>query len=244
MSAEALFTHNNLLWILFVIVDLSITVAVFRFFGKPGLFVLVVASIIVANIQVTKTVVLFGLTATLGNALYGSIFFATDILSEVYGKSEARRCVWLGFLAMGLVLLWMAFGLRFLPAPSDMAHDALAQVFGVLPRIVAGSLAAYLVSQHHDVWAFHFWRARTGGRHLWLRNCASTMASQGIDTLIFCSIALWGLYPTGIWLEILLTTYVLKWAVALMDTPFIYFAVRLRPPDVPLQARPDAGGVL
>ena len=221
--------YNNLLWLSFVLVTLSVSVVVFRFFGKQGLAVLVVASVIVANIQVTKTVMLFGLTATLGNALYGSIFFATDVLSEVYGRREARRCVWLGFLAMCLVLLSMGFALRFIPAPSDVAHDALEQVFGLLPRIVAGSLVAYVVSQHHDIWAFHFWRKRTGGRRLWLRNCVSTMTSQAIDTVLFCSIALWGLYSTSVWLEILLTTYALKWVVSLLDTPFIYLAVRVRP---------------
>jgi len=230
---DTVLTHNNLLWLAFVLVSLTIAVGVFRSFGRLGLYVLVVAAVIVANIQVTKTVVLFGLTATLGNALYGTVFFSTDLLSEVYGKREARRCVWLGFIAMGLVLLWMAFGLSFVPAASDMSHDSLQQVFGVLPRIAAGSLIAYLVSQHHDVSAFHFWRRRTGGRHLWLRNCASTMVSQAIDSLLFCFIALWGLYSTGIWLEILITTYVLKWLVAVLDTPFIYLAVRLSPPGKP-----------
>ncbi len=228
---DTILTHNNLLWAVFVLVDLAIAVAMFRCFGKQGLFVLVVASVIVANIQVTKTVILFGFTATLGNALYGSVFFATDILSEVYGKREARRCVWFGFITMALVLLWMAFGLSFIPAASDMTHDALQEVFGVLPRISTGSLVAYLVSQHHDVSAFHFWRKRTGGRYLWLRNCASTMVSQAIDSVLFCFIALWGLYSTGIWLEILLTTYVLKWIVAMLDTPFIYLAMRLKPAD-------------
>ena len=228
---DTILTHNNLLWPAFVLVDLAIAVAIFRYFGKQGLFVLVVASVIVANIQVTKTVILFGFTATLGNALYGSVFFATDILSEVYGKQEARRCVWFGFITMALVLLWMAFGLSFVPAASDMNHDALHQVFGILPRIAAGSLVAYLVSQHHDVSAFHFWRKRTSGRYLWLRNCASTMVSQAIDSLLFCFIALWGLYSIDIWLEILLTTYVLKWIVAVLDTPFIYLAMRLKPAD-------------
>lgn len=237
MTVEMLLTHNNLLWVAFVLVDLTVAVAVFRFFGKQGLVALVVASVIIANVQVTKTVVLFGLTATLGNALYGSVFFATDILSEVYGRQEARKCVWLGFLTMGLVLLWMSFGLSFLPGPFDLAHDALEQVFGFLPRIALGSLVAYLVSQHHDVSAFHFWRRRTQGRHLWLRNCASTMVSQAIDSVLFCFIALWGLYPTATWLEILLTTYLLKWVVALIDTPFVYLAVRLKPSDLPVSER-------
>lgn len=230
---DTLVTFNNLLWFAFVLADLALAVLVFRFFGKEGLYVLVVASVIVANIQVTKTVVLFGLTATLGNVLYGSTFFATDVLSEVYGKREARRSVWLGFVAMGLVVVWMQFGLGFVPGPEDLAHESLTTVFGLMPRVAAGSLVAYLASQHHDVLAFHFWKAKTRGRFLWLRNCASTMVSQAIDSVLFCFIALWGLYDTGIWLEILATTYILKWVVALLDTPFIYLAVRLHPPGRP-----------
>ncbi|MCK5585125.1 queuosine precursor transporter [Candidatus Bipolaricaulota bacterium] len=224
---DNLFAFNNVFWLAFVLVDLILAVFVFRFFGKQGLYVLVVASVIVANIQVTKTILLFGFTATLGNVLYGSTFFATDVLSELYGKRAARRGVWLGFVAMGLVVVWMQFGLAFVPGPDDMAHDSLTTVFGIMPRIAVGSLIAYLVSQHHDVFAFHFWKARTRGRFLWLRNCASTMVSQAIDSVLFCFIALWGLYDTATWLEILATTYVLKWLVALLDTPFIYLAVRL-----------------
>ena len=230
---DILVTSNNLLFLAFVLADLGLAVLVFRFFGKEGLYILVVASVIVANIQVTKTVVLFGLTATLGNVLYGSTFFATDVLSEVYGKREARRSVWFGFVAMGLVVVWMQFGLGFVPGPEDMAHDSLATVFGLLPRVAAGSLIAYLVAQHHDILAFHFWKARTRGRFLWLRNCASTMVSQAIDSALFCFIALWGLYDTGTWLEILATTYILKWVVALLDTPFIYLAIRLHRPERP-----------
>jgi len=218
------------LWLVFVVVGLATTILVFRLFGKEGLYVLVVASVIIANVQVTKTVVLFGFTATLGNVLYGSVFLATDVLSELYGRKEARRCVWFGFTAMGLVVLWMTFGLAFEPAPGDFAHDSLSTIFGVMPRIAAGSLVAYLVSQHHDISAFHFWRRVTAGRYLWLRNCASTMASQAIDSLLFCFIALWGLYDAAIWLQILLTTYVLKCVVALLDTPFMYLAVRFAPP--------------
>jgi len=225
---------TELLWFVFALVGLGTTILVFRVFGKEGLYVLAVASVIVANIQVTKTVVLFGLTATLGNVLYGSVFLATDVLTELYGRREARRCVWFGFVAMGLVVVWMLFALAFEPAPGDFAHDSLATVFGVMPRVAAGSLVAYLVSQHHDIVAFHFWKKRTAGRHLWFRNCASTMVSQAIDSVLFCFIALWGLFDVNTWLQILLTTYVLKWAVALLDTPFLYLAVRFAPPkDLP-----------
>jgi len=236
--SDIFFTFNNLLGLVSALVALSLTVVVFRIFGRDGLYALVVAAVIIANVQVTKTVVLFGLTATLGNVLYGSVFLATDVLSEVYGTREARRCVWLGFMAMVLTVVWMQFALWYVPGPEDFAHDALSTVFSLMPRVAAGSLIAYLVSQHHDISAFQFWRRKTQGRLLWLRNCASTMVSQAIDSVLFCFIALWGVYELNTWLEILATTYLLKWAVALLDTPFIYLAVRFGSRNRPV---PGAG---
>jgi len=227
MDSGTLF--NSLFWIGFIIADLSLAILIFRFFGKNGLYAIIVASVITANIQVVKTVEIFGFVATLGNVLYGSIFLATDILNEVYGKKEARRGVWLGFIGMALMTLWMQFGLRFIPHASDFAQDALSTIFSLMPRIAAGSMTAYIISQHHDVWAFQFWKKKTGGRFLWLRNNASTLVSQAIDSAIFCTIAFWGVFDTNIWIQILTSTYVLKLLVALIDTPFIYWAKRLSP---------------
>jgi uncharacterized integral membrane protein (TIGR00697 family) len=225
MESEILF--NNLLWVAFIILDLSFAIVIYRFFGKFGLYVIIVASVITANIQVLKIVQLFGSVATLGNVLYGSIFFATDILSEVYGKQAARRAVWLGFIGMVLMTIWMQIGLKFIPDISDFSQDSLSTIFSLMPRIAAGSMIAYIVSQHHDILSFLFWKNKTKGKFLWLRNCASTMVSQAIDSIIFCTIALWGLFDTDIWLQILATTYLLKWLVAVMDTPFIYLAIKV-----------------
>ncbi len=221
------FLSNEVLWILFLILDLSVALILFRLFGKLGIFVLIAISIILCNIQVTKLVTLFGFTATLGNVLYGSLFFSTDILSEFYGKREARKGVVLGFIALLMTAVYMQLSLRFKPAPDDFAQPHLKVIFGFLPRIALGSILAYLASQYHDVWAFHHWKRVTHGRHLWLRNNFSTMVSQFIDSLIFCFIAFWGVYSFAVWKDILLTTYFLKWAVALLDTPFIYFARHL-----------------
>jgi len=227
MESEILF--NNLLWIGFIFIDLSLIILIYRYFGKFGLYAIIVASVITSNIQVLKTVQLFGLVATLGNVLYAGIFFATDILNEIYGEKAARRGVWLGFIGMALATLWMQIGLMFIPDVSDFAQDSLVTIFGLMPRIAAGSMVAYLVSQHHDIWAFLFWKNKTKGRFLWLRNNASTMVSQAIDSITFCTIALWGVFDTNTWLQILATTYLLKLCVAALDTPFIYLAKRLSP---------------
>jgi hypothetical protein len=217
-------TFNIWFWFLFVFIDLSLAVLMYRLWGSKGLYTIIAASIIVSNIQVVKTIQLFGLVATLGNVLYGSIFFATDVLSEVYGKKSARRGVWLGFCAMVLMTIWMQLALRFVPDASDFAQGSLETLFGLMPRIAAGSLIAYLLSQHHDVFAFHYWKDKTKGKYLWLRNCASTTVSQAIDTVVFCGIAFIGVFPWSVWVQILLTTYFLKFLVMLVDTPFIYWA--------------------
>jgi uncharacterized integral membrane protein (TIGR00697 family) len=94
-----------------------------------------------------------------------------------------------------------------------------------VPRIVLASMVAYLVSQHHDVFAFSFWRRKTKARFLWLRNNASTMVSQALDTGLFITIAFWGTVPNNILVNMLITQYIIKLAIAALDTPFCYLMV-------------------
>ena len=235
---------NEYVWIGFLLLDLVAALIVYRLFGRVGLYALIVMNIIVCNLQVMKIIRLFGLTTTLGNILYASVFFSTDVLAEMYGKKEARLGVWLGFSMLVLATVYMQVALLFVPDKSDFINPALVKIFSLYPRVVAASLLAYLISQLHDVWAFDFWRRRMEGRFLWLRNNASTMASQALDSIVFCTVAFWGLFPLTDFLQILLTTYVIKFVVAAADTPFIYLARRLKPPDLALadQGRDTAAG--
>jgi uncharacterized integral membrane protein (TIGR00697 family) len=126
----------------------------------------------------------------------------------------------------------MQVALWFTPAESDEFQPHLVALFGFLPRVVAASLVAYMLSQFHDVWAFHWWRERFAGRHLWLRNNASTMVSQLIDSTVFVGLAFAPLPILGTipgfetWplvLSVWVTTYVIKLFVAVVDTPFLYW---------------------
>lgn len=213
---------NELLWGLFIAFDFTLALFAIFFFGKKALYVIIAADIIICNLQVIKTIEIFGFVATLGNVLYGSIFLATDLLSEIYGKQEARKGVWLGFFALIFMTVSMQIALQFQPHASDFSQGAMQTIFGFLPRITLASLTAYLLSQHHDVWAFHFWKKKTAGKYLWLRNNASTWVSQAIDTLVFVSIAFYGVFEFSILLSILFTTYFLKIIVAILDTPVVY----------------------
>lgn len=221
---------NELLWLSFAFIDLLAVVALFHIFGRAGLFAFISFSLVLCNIQVMKTVELFGLTTTLGNILYAGTFLATDLIGEFFGKKEAKRAVLLGFATLALATLYMQIALIFTPAEGDFAQEHLATLFGFLPRIALGSMAAYLISQWHDVWAFHYLREKTQGRMLWLRNVASTSVSQMLDSVVFVLIAFYGVFKGPVLLEILLTTYLMKLIVAVLDTPFIYLAKRLGAP--------------
>ena len=216
---------NELLWFIVFLVDFGALLLFYRFLGKLGLFAWVAMATLIANIQVIKVISLFGVSATLGNVLYASIFLATDILSENYSKRDAALAALIGFVSMLALPVLMTLSLLFKPGADDFSQEALQTLFGVVPRVVAGSAVAYIVSQLHDVWSYHFIkRLKPSTRMLWLRNNGSTLVSQLLDSLIFATIAFYGLYPARVFWEIVLTTYLLKAVCAVLDTPFIYLA--------------------
>lgn len=194
----------------------------------PEIAVGVFASLtVLANLLAVKTISFGPFIAPAAVLVYASTFLLTDILSELFGEEKARLAVWTGFVANMVMLVSVLIAVRWSASP--LMDPGLASsfdaVFGFAPRIVVASMIAYLVSQHHDVWAYGFWRKKTGGRHMWLRNNASTMTSQGIDTLIFITLAFYGLVPNSILLQMMAGQYVIKILIAALDTPFIYLAL-------------------
>jgi hypothetical protein len=224
---------NEFLWLILLVANFLLIIFSYRIFGKQGLFIWVPIAAIVANIQVIQAIELFGFSATLGNIVYASSFLVTDILSENYDRKEANRAIWIGFFSVISMTLLMNIALYFSPLPNDdfaqTTHHSLSTIFEFMPRIVIASMLAYIISQKHDIWAYHFWRKRFSSRKLiWLRNNLSTMVSQLIDSLIFTVIAFYGIFETPVLIEIIISTYVLKWVVAAADTPFIYWAVHIK----------------
>lgn len=218
---------NEWFGLIFAIINFILVLAMYRLFGKTGLFVWIGFSTVMANLQVVKTIEMFGLTATLGNAMYGTAFLVTDILNEKYGKEEAKKAVWLGFFTLLSMTLIMQMVLMFKPHETDFAQESLSTLFSVLPRIAAGSLAAYLVSQFTDVYIFTYLKKKfPKDGQFWIRNNGSTMISQLLDSLVFTSIAFLGVFPLEEWIQIFITTYLLKFIVAVLDTPFGYIAKR------------------
>lgn len=228
---------NELLWIFLLVVSFLGILLAYRLFGRIGLYVWIAFSIIIANMQVMKTVEVFGFVTAMGNIIYGTIFLATDILNENYGRKEAQKAVWLGFFVLIAITVIMQISLKFIPHESDLLSPALEQIFGFLPRIAVASLTAYLISQLFNVLIFNFLKKKTKGKRLWLRNNISTMISQLLDNVIFTFIAFVGLFGLFGWgqifewsiiLQIFVVSYVMKFIVAVADTPFIYWAKKLK----------------
>lgn len=136
---------NDVLWILFAVIHFIIVLLFYKGFGKTGLFVWIGFATVCANLQVVKTVELFGLTATLGNIMYGTVFFATDVLNEKYGPREARKAVWLGFSTL-LALTCAMQGLFYINRLRQISHSRPLRRFLVFCRVLRSEASWLLFS--------------------------------------------------------------------------------------------------
>ncbi|MDR1101372.1 MAG: queuosine precursor transporter [Clostridiales bacterium] len=220
---------NEALFFATVIVYFSMLLAAYKIFGKTGIFVWTAVSGILCNLEVIKMVDIFGMNVTLGNVLYSTTFLATDILTEKYGKQAAKEAVWIGFFASAALIIITQFAVAFQPNSLDSAHESLRQIFLTTPRIVMASTVTYLVSQNFDIFVFSAIRRATGGKLLWLRNNVATLAAQLVDTAVFTLLAFFGAISHSAALNLILTSYALKIALSLLDTPFLYLAMKIRP---------------
>ncbi|RIM72756.1 VUT family protein, partial [Staphylococcus arlettae] len=178
-----------------------------------------------ANIQVIKTVDLFTISATLGNVMFASIYLATDILNDIYGRKIAKRAVWLGFSSTLVMIIVMQMSLHFIPSSVDSSQDALATIFNVVPRIALGSIIAYIIGQHLDVMIFNLIKkVFSSDKTFIVRAYGSTIISNIIDTALFVSIAFLGTMPNSAVFEIFITTYLLKLISTIFNVPFGYWA--------------------
>lgn len=216
----------NLFWgVLFVAVHFALWLLCYRLFGKKGLYAWIGFATVLANIQVVKTIEMLGIVMTLGNTIYTSIYMSTDLLNERYGTKEAKRAVWFGFFSLLSSTVIMQMALVFTPQAADISQESLETIFGLMPRLAAGSLCAYFASQFLDVRLFSYLKRRFPLRNqFWIRINGSTGLSQLADSLVFCTIAFAGVYTLDIWLQIFLTTYLFKFVISAASTPALYLA--------------------
>lgn len=200
----------------------------FLFFS--GIFL---TSLVVGNIiGTTKFVDVLGLIVPAGVLAYPFTFLATDLICELYGKKKAQTLVWVGFLMNLFLLALMSLG-HILPDVAGIsgAASTFERVYQFMVGNVIGSMIAYLIAQTVDVHLFHFWKKLTKGKHLWLRNNASTTLSQLIDTISILSILYLAnnlgpnINSVSSLIQLIFASYLFKFFFALLDTPLFYLGV-------------------
>ena len=198
---------------------------------KDQLYIILVgvfiASLVTCNLIANKFVTInlgfkvFIISA--GILPYPLTFLVTDLISEIYGQKKANLVVFSGFVASIFVLSFLWLGAQFNSIPSSIIDDfTYNAVFQNAWRLITASMVAYLFAQFIDVRVFHFWKKLTNGKHLWLRNNGSTIASQLIDTTLVISILFVGVWDTNQILSAIIDGWIFKMLMALLDTPIIY----------------------
>jgi len=209
-----------MLWIVATLVITSLSGVIGKRYGVEYVIAIMASLVVIANVIAGKIVVFGPFVVPAAVIVYASTFLITDILSEKWGKQEAKKAVWAGFYANVILVIAIYIAVNWTAAPFAIDFsEKFKSVLGIVPRITLASMIAYLISQHHEIFAFHWWKDRTKGKHLWLRNVASTMVSQAIDTGIFITIAFYGVMDI---VPLLIGQYVIKLIIAILDTPFIY----------------------
>lgn len=207
-------------WILATITIVSFAGILGKKYGKEHTIAILAALTVMASIFANKIVEVGTFTVPAGVIVFSMTFLITDIIAETWGKQAAQNAVWTGFYA-NIVLVISVLIVTHWQAPIYMqeAAEIFNQAIGLTWRITVAGLITYLISQSHDVWAYHFWKQKTKGKHLWLRNNASTIISQFIDSVLFITIAFYGILP--IW-PLILGQWIIKIIIAIAETPFLY----------------------
>ncbi len=169
-----------------------------------------------------------------GLIAYPFTFLATDLISELFGRKKAQLVVWIGF-SMNFFMLFLMSVNHWLPNSLGVSGglDLFEGVYEFMVGNVIASMIAYLIAQSVDVRLYHFWKKKTNGKHLWLRNNGSTMFSQLIDsTAIITILYVAGnlgdnINSVGAVIILILNSYLFKFFFALFDTPLMYVGVKL-----------------
>jgi uncharacterized integral membrane protein (TIGR00697 family) len=184
-----------------------------------------VTSLITANIISVKLIQMGGLVFPAGVVIFPISYIFGDVLTEVYGYRRARVVIWLGFVCnlLAVAAIWLA---QILPAASFwQGQDAFVQILGYTPRLLLASFLAYLLGEFANSFVLARLKIATAGKWLWLRTIGSTLVGEGLDSIVFISIAFAGTIPGSGLLTAILTQWLIKSAYEAAATPLTYLVV-------------------
>ncbi len=181
-----------------------------------------VTVLLVSNVASSKILLLGPFTFDGGTILFPLSYIFGDVLTEVYGYAKARRVIWTGF-AMVILAVLVFYVVGKLPAAADWGGQAAYdQILGVIPRIVLGSVLAFLVGEFSNSYILARMKVKMKGKHLWMRTIGSTVVGEALDTSVFVLVAFWGVLPNNLLWAIIVSNYIFKVGIEVAFTPVTY----------------------
>jgi len=219
---------NEALLLLSAIIEYAFVLIAFRL-GKTWLYVFIVMNLALISVAGAKLISVFGLVTNAGNVFFAAVFVATHLLIEHYEKKDGYRTIWLGFFAILFFIIMTQLTLLLAGiVDSSPLESALRTIFGAAPRIAVASIAAYIVSQQVNVRIYASLKERSGGKNLWLRDGIAHIGGQFMDSIIFFSIAFYGLIPMAVLIQSISIGFAMKVIVGFLGTPAIYISRLIR----------------
>jgi len=194
----------------------------YRFVFIAALFI---TCIITANILIVKQITFCALILPAAIVIFPLSYIFGDVLTEVYGYAQTRRVIWLGFFCnlLTVVAIWVVGILP--PAPVFEAQSAYERILGSTPRFLAASFLAYLAGEFINSYIMARMKLLTRGNWLWARTITSTLAGEGVDTVIVLLIGFWGVLPADVLAMMILGHWAIKSAYEVIATPATYAIV-------------------
>lgn len=199
----------------------------YDFFMAAYVCIVLCSNLIGAAKRSTVHLPLFGDVTFLAGVLFFPLsYLFGDILTEVYGYARDRRVVWAGFVALAFASI-MASVIVALPPTADGAEDqrAVAHIFGQTPRIAIASIVAFWCGSFVNSYVIAKMKLLTGGRWLWTRTVGSTLCGELVDSVLFYTLAFYGLWDNAQLEAVTLTQYVFKSGWEIVMTPLTYRVV-------------------
>lgn len=184
-----------------------------------------ITCLITANIMAVKLIGFFGFVLPAAIIIFPLSYIIGDVLTEVYGYRQARRVIWLGFVCNLITVLAIWLG-QLLPAASFWdGQAAYERILGYTPRILAASFVAYLVGEFANSYILAKLKIATQGRWLWTRTIGSTLVGQGLDSLVFITLAFAGTIPFAALASAIVIQWIAKSVYEAIATPLTYAVV-------------------
>jgi uncharacterized integral membrane protein (TIGR00697 family) len=220
---------NEALYIVLAFINLSAVLFMFRM-GKSFLYTVIAVNLLFVGLFGAKLVTLAGWMTNVGNVFFAAVFLATHLLVEHYGKRDAQRSIWISYIFQVLLLVNVDLVVKLAGIPqSEIANNALLTLFTEVPRIVLASFAAYICSLYTTISVYDTIRTATQGRMLWLRDTVANIVGQGVDSVLFFTIAFYGTVTSDMLYELITAGFAVKVLIGVLGTPLLYLSYALKP---------------